>query len=370
MRGAVVRPREIWALLASREVAAKGQRAWLALAEAVVAAKRRAPRGRGGMVATIEAPRPIAPLSTSTVTSSTPTLHWSLPEGADGAFVEIYKDRQCTTLITSFSAIGASGKPTSALPAGNVFWRLTGTNGGAKGTPNSIVWEFTVGHGSALIDTSFGTRFDIDGDGFSDFVGTFDSKMFFYPGSTSGLRSTPSASLSSLKTGDGFAGSFGNAGDINGDGFSDLVVGAAGGNDPKGEVYVYLGSASGISATAAFTFKGTSTADIFGASVAGAGDINGDGFADIIVGSLGGEGSGAAYVYHGSAAGLVKTLTLTPNTAEKGKDFGISVAGIGDLNEMVSLMSLSSSSWLWCCLCIHGECRRFVDYPAHPPWGK
>ena len=120
-----------------------------------------------------------------------------------------------------------------------------------------------------------------------------------------------------------------SAGDINGDGFADLVVGADDGNDGgqnAGVAYVVFGRASGfgqvapdntskrvlnlttLNAEQGFIIKGAASNDYTGFSVAAAGDVNGDGFADLIVGAPygddGGRDAGQAYVVFGGAAGF------------------------------------------------------------------
>ncbi len=94
--------------------------------------------------------------------------------------------------------------------------------------------------------------------------------------------------------------------DVNADGYEDLIVGAnkAPGGVANGAVYLFLGSADGVSATPAATYTGAAANDEFGYSVA-AGDVNGNGCADVIVGAWGVNGSGnnhgATYVFLGSA---------------------------------------------------------------------
>ena len=136
-----------------------------------------------------------------------------------------------------------------------------------------------------------------------------------------------------------------SAGDVNGDGLSDVVVGAPGLNalyvpvPHVGEVYVYLGSANGPSTTPAATiYRSEYENSGFGYSVAGAGDVNGDGYSDIIVGDLDYHGVGAAAIYFGSPGGTSTTpgwlVSGTQGLGSNGGSagFGTVVAGAGDVN--------------------------------------
>jgi hypothetical protein len=94
------------------------------------------------------------------------------------------------------------------------------------------------------------------------------------------------------------------AGDVNGDGFSDIIVGAPRydhGEEDEGRVYVYLGSARGVSDEPVWTAEGNQNGALFGAACGMAGDVNGDGFSDIIVGAThydhGETDEGRVYVY-------------------------------------------------------------------------
>lgn len=119
-----------------------------------------------------------------------------------------------------------------------------------------------------------------------------------------------------------FGGSVAIAGDVNGDGFDDVIVGARGwdldtGLADEGAAFVFLGSTTGIvgsdPATAHAVIIGDQAHSEFGTSVAGAGDVNGDGFDDIIVGAPFYLGTyfadptlsvkGAAFVFYGGALG-------------------------------------------------------------------
>jgi hypothetical protein len=185
---------------------------------------------------------------------------------------------------------------------------------------------------------------DVNGDGYADAIvgayhypsGSDQGRAYVYHGSPSGLAATPALTLTGENNDDYFGRSVASAGDVNGDGYADAIVGALGypSGSLQGRAYVYHGSASGLAATPALTLTGESTGDGFGVSVASAGDVNGDGYADAIVGASSYPGSkqGRAYVYHGSAAGLGATPAFTLTGENDGDGFGDSVASAGDVN--------------------------------------
>ncbi len=147
------------------------------------------------------------------------------------------------------------------------------------------------------------------------------------------------------------------AGDVNGDGLADLIVGAYL-SDPAtgigaGRSYVVFGKtttgAINLSAIAAgsggFVINGQGTSDDSGISVAGAGDVNGDGLADLIIGAnlsypAAGLDAGRSYVVFGkSTTGSINLSTVAAGTGgfvingQGVSDYsGMSVAGAGDVN--------------------------------------
>ena len=173
---------------------------------------------------------------------------------------------------------------------------------------------------------------DVNGDGIDDIIvggpnsatsaGIFSGVAYVVFGSTG--RFTANVDLDALDGTDGFrieggsenaqtGFSVAGAGDVNGDGYDDLIIGANQANSngyDSGESYVIFGSASGfasivdladISGAVGFRIVGAAGGDQIGASVAGAGDVNHDGFDDLIIagGDAWRDGS-AAYVVYGS----------------------------------------------------------------------
>jgi hypothetical protein len=143
-----------------------------------------------------------------------------------------------------------------------------------------------------------------------------------------------------------------DAGDINGDGFADIIVGSSRDYDNAGAAFVIFGKAdafntidlSNFGASAGFIIKGEATGDSAGYDVSGAGDVNGDGFDDLIIGAFGenqaGHNAGAAYVVFGKADGFgtVNLADLVSSTgfkilAEVAGDLAFgSVSSAGDVN--------------------------------------
>lgn len=144
-----------------------------------------------------------------------------------------------------------------------------------------------------------------------------------------------------------------NAGDVNGDGFSDFLIGAFGG-DPggqsdAGETHVVFGKSGGFASSIdladlngsdGFRIDGNSSYDYSGDAVASAGDLNGDGFDDLIVGARGGGAEGKSYVIFGQAtfgstidvATMGNDVGVTITGAANGDQSGFDVSGAGDFN--------------------------------------
>lgn len=125
------------------------------------------------------------------------------------------------------------------------------------------------------------------------------------------------------------------AGDLNGDGFNDIVVGAPNDDyDAHGRAYIYYGG-SPMADTPAVRLEGTDHFDSFGESVAGVGDVNKDGFGDILIGAPQGlkyPYTGEAYLIYGGQNISLGHSTLFVGDSSAHGQFGRVVAGLNDIS--------------------------------------
>jgi hypothetical protein len=226
--------------------------------------------------------------------------------------------------------------------------------GSAAGLSASPAWVTSGDENKAYFGIALATAGDVNGDGYSDvIIGAFGhdaggavnaerGRAYVYLGSASGLSADPAWTVSGSQDQGRFGNSVATAGDTNGDGYSDVVVGAytdATGGIGRGRAFVYLGSAGGLSTSPVWTDSGDEDQANFGDSVATAGDVNGDGYSDIVVGASKHDGGGVlganrgrAYVYLGGASGPAIFPVATPSGDVNGASFGFSVATAGDVN--------------------------------------
>jgi hypothetical protein len=147
-----------------------------------------------------------------------------------------------------------------------------------------------------------------------------------YLGSAAGLTAAASWRVEGNSHEANFGHAVATAGDVNGDGYADVIVGAP--YQGHGRATVYHGSPWGLSGIPAWTVDGSPQADWFGFSVSAAGDVDGDGYADVIVSAVRND---IALLYRGSPFGLSSTPAWI-GTGTLGDFFGSSVSTAGDVN--------------------------------------
>ncbi len=180
---------------------------------------------------------------------------------------------------------------------------------------------------------------DVNNDGIDDiivgapFYGSYQGRAYIYYGG-SPLDSGPDVTLIGENNNDTFGWSVAAAGDVNNDGIADIIVGAVGYNSNTGKAYIYYGGNGAIDNTADVTMNGETTGDEFGCSVSFAGDVNNDGYDDVIIGANKAVSNfnGRAYIYYGGNGAIENTVDVTLTHISSGEYFGGTVSNAGDVN--------------------------------------
>jgi FG-GAP repeat/FlgD Ig-like domain/FG-GAP-like repeat len=161
--------------------------------------------------------------------------------------------------------------------------------------------NFTLTGAAAQVGTSVAVAGDVNGDGYSDLlVGApaygngelGEGEVLLFPGGPGGFATTPAWHYESNLAGANLGKCVAPAGDVNGDGYADVIVGApnasSGGLTHNGRAYLFLGGPGGLAGSPAWMLDGTEVSEeLLGFSVATAGDVNDDGYDDVIIGEPG-----------------------------------------------------------------------------------
>ena len=261
--------------------------------------------------------------------------------------------------------IGANGNDAGGANAGQTYLIFGKASGWAMDTDlsnaDASFWGENAADDSGRYVAGAG---DVNKDGYDDILigaatnddgGTDAGQTYLILGKASGWamdKSLGTANASFIgESANDYSGRVGPVtGDVNGDGFDDILIGAFGDDDAgngAGQAYLIFGKASGWTmdddlSNSDASFWGEDSTDYAGSAVSGAGDVNKDGFGDILIGANGDEeggggDSGQVYVIFGKASGWSNDVSLsTSNASYLGESFsnllGSMVASAGDVN--------------------------------------
>lgn len=295
---------------------------------------------------------------------------FEIASGGDALVLRVAVDGASVTLVDDASALLTDGAGTAWRYDGLAAWDAAGTpleawfaveTGGLAihVDTTGAAWPVIVDPLLSSADwvgepnkagTHYGTSLawvgDVNGDTYEDFcVGAMDygngqtseGRIYAFYGSSGGFASTASWKVESNQSLAYLGNAVTGLGDVNGDGYDDVAVGAyrydAGSTD-EGVLQVFYGSPTGLPSTPSVTLEGNQASAYFGWSVAG-GDFNGDGYGDAAVGAFkydsGQTDEGLVFVYYGASSGLATTAATTLQVNKTNGWFGYALA-TGSLN--------------------------------------
>ncbi len=313
--------------------------------------------GDGSSCTTECTPRPVSPWNGANISNLHPTLRWRNAAGRMGSQLVLCGTHDCANPVT-MDMTGDSGDPSAnamcqgsctpsspccsgALVAGRTFfWRVQSVDGATIN--QSALWTFRVQIPTTRMagtQAAWGGNFDFNGDGVSDLAvglpGGADSASAMARAQVwqfnAGGRMWMRVALYPMggATGDGSMVSVG--GDIDGDGATELLLLAPQENMDSGTVRIFQGGTPFATEPSA-TLRPAAVGMVrFGASGTGVGDVDRDGYGDVLVGA---PGSGNAYLYRGGPNGIDDTMPTVQTFSAAGGfgRFGAAVAAPGDVN--------------------------------------
>ncbi len=235
--------------------------------------------------------------------------------------------------VASAGDVNGDGKPDFIVGAPDIVYGVGRSAYVCSGADGSLLFQ-KIGAAGDLFGYSVAGIGDLNGDGSPEFIVGAPGASPNGLGNAGSVYIYSGADGSVLYQKDGIAvqdnlgRSVASVDDLNGDGVPDFIIGAwlasPSGLTRAGSVFAY----SGVDGTLLFQKDGTATGDRLGSSVASAGDVNGDGKSDFIIGAKFASGVGSAYVYSGVDGSLLYQVYGNHNGAEMGG----AVASAGDVN--------------------------------------
>ncbi len=237
------------------------------------------------------------------------------------------EDEKEYTILAILLFLLIFGQITNFSPQGKRGWDIT--QGIAEKYFNGISAGDNYGY-------SVSGAGDVNNDGYDDIIigalnySSNKGRVYLYLGGRI-INTKPDLMFTGENNDDNFGSAVASAGDVNGDGYDDLIIGARGYSNGRGKAYIYYGG-SGMDETADKTFAGSTEQSHFGGSVSGGGDLNGDGYDDIIIGAYGSNNfAGEARIYFGGL-NMDESADILLSGSASDDYFGYSVSGVGDLN--------------------------------------
>ena len=271
--------------------------------------------------------RLLAPLSGKIATSGIPTFSWEPGSGQIGARIELCSNPDCSEVILSQEVEENNFTPVTPLASGLIYWRVQPLAQGDLKGPFTEPWSLLIASDASEPAAFWGLVPDINMDGSADLAigacglgDTCSHESWIYHGSVipgeepdqilSGAATTLFGCATSLVC------------DLNGDGRADLAVGSW----LTYNIWVYLSQEDGSYGDYTMLEASPGLFPMFGHDVAPAGDINQDGYADLITGD---PIQSAGYIYFGGPSGVSPDNSLTLYAGTGG---GITVIGGCDIN--------------------------------------
>ncbi|MFO0625085.1 MAG: VCBS repeat-containing protein [Polyangiales bacterium] len=290
--------------------------------DALDAGARDVPRAPAGWA------RQLAPLAGARVTQRRPTLRWTSSPDHPEVRVEVCDDRPCTRVSQQWSSATGAGRPPDDLAPGVHFWRL---RVGGSTTP---AWPFVAPPRAGDADTSWNARADLNGDGRDDVVvlsrdddaGAMTT-VRTYPGRANDL---PGAAVGFAVSGEPRARA---VGDLDGDGYGDLALRRVCVVPGEDRIEIHRGGPEGPAATPAPTIAWSGVTCVTGLQFVGVGDVNGDGYGDLLALSPrpGGGFRRRVELYLGAPVGEAPTPSAVLEGGTEYSGFGDPRA-LGDVN--------------------------------------
>ncbi|MDP3274781.1 MAG: VCBS repeat-containing protein [Deltaproteobacteria bacterium] len=336
--------------------------------------------------AMLTAPRLIAPLSGSVMATKRPLFRWQNAPGVTGARVEICADSACTMITSVVDTVGSEGPAACDLAPGAHFFRARAMQGAAFGAGTSATWfvriPAQIARRREVTTSATGLDVDLTGDGLADTLTLIETSWYIVRGVRGGvptLDATPWVAMTMASgarfmgdlNGDGitdvllgnqlamsqrgmppmlvaagFAGTSAAAGDVNGDGYGDIVTGDSTANGNIGAASIRFGNSG---TNSALMLSGLPTRANAGNSVGGAGDVNGDGRSDVVVGIPGAAGNlgGVQLVrdYQAAAAMITPPFRVANSRWGQREVLVLDLQGDG-LADLFSRGDMTTAAWL------------------------